>query len=109
MAVLRWIDCREFRVSRIQLKTEALARSWHAVPCKSLIHLSWIDTFLPLMSLIYKGSSGLAKVGVASSSLVSRSKFKTLQSRVSELWQVVTLTMTSGVRRTVRTICSTRA
>jgi hypothetical protein len=33
------------------------------------------------MSLIYKGSSGLAKVGVASSSLVSRSKFKTLQSR----------------------------
>jgi lipoprotein-anchoring transpeptidase ErfK/SrfK len=35
------------------------------------------------MSLIYKGSSGLAKVGVASSSLVSRSKFKQLRSPVT--------------------------
>jgi hypothetical protein len=35
--------------------------------------------------LISLSSSALAKVGVASSSLVSRSKFKTVQNRVSEL------------------------
>jgi hypothetical protein len=62
-----------------------VARGWHAARGKSLISMTRGGMPQPVMSLVYKGSSGLAKVGVASSSLVSRSKFKKLQIRVSEL------------------------
>jgi hypothetical protein len=56
-----------------------LARSWHALARKRLIPLARIGVISHYMSLIYKGSSGLAKVGVPSSSLVSRSKFNNLR------------------------------
>jgi hypothetical protein len=52
---------------------------------KSLIYMAPHVRILSPMSLIYKGSSGLAKVGVASSSLVSRSKFNKLHKCVSEV------------------------
>jgi hypothetical protein len=50
-----------------------VARGWHAARGKSLISMTRGGIPQPFMSLVYKGSSGLAKVGVASSSLVSRS------------------------------------
>ena len=51
-----------------------LSRACHADTRKFLIRLTRDDSFLSCMSLIHRVSSGLDKVGVASSSLVSRSK-----------------------------------
>jgi hypothetical protein len=61
-----------------------LASTWQVAGGNHLIALARSGVMCGLIYLIYFVSSGLAKVGVASSSLVSRSKFRKLQNRVSE-------------------------
>ena len=62
-----------------------LASTWKVAGGNHLIALARSGVMCGFIYLIYFVSSGLAKVGVASSSLVSRSRFKKLQNRVSVL------------------------
>jgi hypothetical protein len=60
-----------------------VASTWQVVSGKHLIALARSGVMYGLIYLIYFVSSGLAKVGVASSSLVSRCKISLAARRVA--------------------------